>query len=451
MCVCACVFHFSFLISQKYQNIKYLKKGQKNISGLNMFGFSLFSWINLWPSSLNDSFTTANRSGERWYNRWTFSETFSIIKTTQISLNGLGERWRISRPLPQTANHLICHSQTGKNDHPVKVFHRRMSTFHIVPCGSAVLRCSNVWFTWVERDKQKPVNTRTQWRLGNLNDFLERVARCVSCCLAYHSQMIHFPFITFCCSSHEDRRYISVNKEFNHIFWGVLLSDKPAVTFQLTPGHVTKRRVPADMHISFIFADSFAEFIVLKATFSLKQQQMSTAWIDCILPPAPVSPASSNTGSTSCISIYKLLLSQPWDSRFNRTWIYSNARSHYACDSQMLQTVSFTGSFAIELHNVWCLIGRFDIYIASTVALTGQSCSRLRSLPCQLFYFPHFELLTEPQWHHDRDCQTKLAMSWWSWELTGVSMCNLWKNGNRIESVGDLSRLSLHEHILVVL
>lgn len=127
---------------------------------------------------------------------------------------------------------------------------------------------------------------------------------------------------------------------------------------------------------------------------------------------APVSPASLNMGHTWWISIYKLLLCQCWDSPFNSTWIYANVWSHYAFDSQPLQTVSFNGSFAIELHIVGCLIGSFDIYIASAAALTGQSSIRLPILPHRLFHSAHLKLLTEPRRHYGLDCHSKLVMLW---------------------------------------
>lgn len=37
--------------------------------------------------------------------------------------------------------------------------------------------------------------------------------------------------------------------------------------------------------------------------------------------------------------------------------------SYYASDLPLVQTVSFNGQFAIELHNVWCVIDSFDIWI----------------------------------------------------------------------------------------
>lgn len=125
---------------------------------------------------------------------------------------------------------------------------------------------------------------------------------------------------------------------------------------------------------------------------------------------APVSPASLNMAHTWWISIYKLLLCQFWDSPFNRTWIYANVWSHYAFDSQPLQTVSFNGSFAIELHIVGCLIGSFDIYIASAAVLTGQSSIRLPILLRRLFHSAHLKLLTEPRRHYGLDCHIKPVM-----------------------------------------
>lgn len=95
---------------------------------------------------------------------------------------------------------------------------------------------------------------------------------------------------------------------------------------------------------------SFAEFIVFKATVSFEvtsntdqKNARSSATFSGL-------SASTNNGRTSGISIYKLLVCQFRGSRFNRTWIYANKRSHYAFDSQSPQNVSFNGSFAIELH-----------------------------------------------------------------------------------------------------
>lgn len=168
-------------------------------------------------------------------------------------------------------------------------------------------------------------------------------------------------------------------------------------------------------HLQF----SFAEFQILKYK-NIKNVWSSATCVGL--------SASLNTGRTSLISIYKLLLCQFWHSQFNRTWIYANERSHYAYDLQSHQTVSSNGSFAIELH-VWCLTGSFDIYIASTVALTGNSSSQVPVLPCQLFYFPHSDLLTEPWywWSHLTGDVMKMKMPW-----KGVSRCNFRKYCKRI-------------------
>lgn len=166
--------------------------------------------------------------------------------------------------------------------------------------------------------------------------------------------------------------------------------DWPAATVQIF-------QTPAD-----------SSFLLLSSLFL--KGQILTRRTHNALQLAPISWTSLNMLHTWYISIYKLLLCQFWDSPFNRTWIYANVWSHYAFDSQPLQTVSFNGSFAIELHIVGCLIGSFDIYIPSTVALTGQSSIRLPILPHRLFHSAHLKLLTEPRRHYGLDCHTKLVM-----------------------------------------
>lgn len=167
-----------------------------------------------------------------------------------------------------------------------------------------------------------------------------------------------------------------------------------------------------------------ADSSFLLLSWLILKGQILTRRTHNVLQLAPVSPASLNMAHTWWISIYKLLLCQFGDSPFNRTWIYANVWSHYAFDSQPLQTVSFNGSFAIELHIVGCLIGTFDIYIASTAPLMGQSSIRLPILPRRLVLSAHLELLTEPRRHYGLDCHTKLVM--WTFFLHEHILGALW-------------------------
>lgn len=87
----------------------------------------------------------------------------------------------------------------------------------------------------------------------------------------------------------------------------------------------------------------------------------------------------------------------------------------YAFDSQLLQTISYNGLFAIELHSVWCLIG--SLIFTLRQLLHWQASQAARCLSCSVLSI----VLFPSSWTVDRTVILTVTPNWWCHENAGSS------------------------------